>query len=144
MLDDEIAKGSTVIELIQRLRERDARSIRIACTHGLFSGDAVQRLGDQPDVLEIVCTNTVPIAREQACAQAEGALHRPGPGRGDPAHPQRRIGQRPVPSGLRAAIARPATLAPGARISFDFAALTVRYSVDSDGREGCARSPRRC
>jgi len=65
VLDDEIAKGSTVIELMQRLREREARSIRVACTHGLFSGDALQRLGGQPDVLEIVCTNTVPLAPEK-------------------------------------------------------------------------------
>ena len=65
VLDDEIAKGSTVIELMHRLRERDARSIRVACTHGLFSSDALRRLGDQPDVLEIVCTNTVPIAPEK-------------------------------------------------------------------------------
>src|SRR5580658_1367149 len=65
VLDDEIAKGSTVIELMHRLREGDARSIRVACSHGLFSSDALQRLGDQPDVLEIVCTNTVPIAPEK-------------------------------------------------------------------------------
>ena len=65
VLDDEIAKGSTVIELMHRLRERDARSIRIACTHGLFADGALQRLGDQPDVLEIVCTNTVPIAEQK-------------------------------------------------------------------------------
>ena len=62
VLDDEIAKGSTVIELVQRLRERDARSIRIACTHGLFTSDALARLGELPDVAEIVCTNTVPVA----------------------------------------------------------------------------------
>ncbi|WP_026874668.1 ribose-phosphate diphosphokinase [Jiangella gansuensis] len=62
VLDDEIAKGSTLIELMERLRERDARSIRIACTHGLFADDALSRLGDQPDVEEIVCTNTVPLA----------------------------------------------------------------------------------
>ncbi len=61
VLDDEIAKGSTVIELLDRLRELDARSIRVACTHGLFAGGALKRIGDQPDVLEIVCTNTVPI-----------------------------------------------------------------------------------
>ena len=65
VLDDEIAKGSTVIELMHRLRERDARSIRVACTHGLFSSGALQRLSDQPDVLEIVCTNTVPIVLDQ-------------------------------------------------------------------------------
>lgn len=61
VLDDEIAKGSTIAELLDRLRERGARSIRIACTHGLFTGGALQRLADQPDVLEIVCTNTVPV-----------------------------------------------------------------------------------
>lgn len=61
VLDDEVAKGSTLIELIDRLREQDARSIRIACTHGLFAGDALERLGEQPDVAAIVCTNTVPI-----------------------------------------------------------------------------------
>jgi ribose-phosphate pyrophosphokinase len=61
VLDDEIAKGSTVLELLGRLRELGARSIRVACTHGLFAGGALKRIGDQPDVLEIVCTNTVPI-----------------------------------------------------------------------------------
>ncbi|MEV6595791.1 ribose-phosphate pyrophosphokinase [Actinoplanes sp. NPDC051346] len=64
VLDDEIAKGSTVIELLARLRERHVRSIRVACTHGLFSSDAVRRLSDEKDVEEIVCTNTVPIPRE--------------------------------------------------------------------------------
>jgi ribose-phosphate pyrophosphokinase len=39
--------------------------LRIACTHGLFSDSALQRLNDQPDVIEIVCTNTVPIPPEK-------------------------------------------------------------------------------
>ena len=38
VLDDEIAKGSTVFELLARLRERNVRSVRVACTHGLFAG----------------------------------------------------------------------------------------------------------
>jgi ribose-phosphate pyrophosphokinase len=61
VLDDEIAKGSTIFELMRRLRERHVTSARVACTHGLFSGDCLQRLSAAPDVLEIVCTNTVPI-----------------------------------------------------------------------------------
>ncbi|MGH3392652.1 MAG: ribose-phosphate diphosphokinase [Actinomadura sp.] len=65
ILDDEIAKGSTVIELLDRLRELGSRSIRVACTHGLFASGALKRIGDQPDVAEIVCTNTVPIAAEK-------------------------------------------------------------------------------
>jgi ribose-phosphate pyrophosphokinase len=65
VLDDEIAKGSTVLELLDRLRELGPRSVRVACTHGLFAAGALKRLSDQPEVLEIVCTNTVPIASEQ-------------------------------------------------------------------------------
>ena len=61
VLDDEIAKGSTVIALLERLREAEARSVRVACTHGLFSSDAVKRLSTEELVDEIVCTNTVPI-----------------------------------------------------------------------------------
>ncbi len=65
ILDDEIAKGSTVIELMQRLREQGVASIRIACTHGLFADGAVERLADAPQVVEIVCTNTAPIAQDK-------------------------------------------------------------------------------
>jgi ribose-phosphate pyrophosphokinase len=65
VLDDEIAKGSTVFEMLARLREHKARTVRIACTHGLFSDEALKRLDNQPDVIEIVCTNTVPIFPEK-------------------------------------------------------------------------------
>jgi ribose-phosphate pyrophosphokinase len=65
VLDDEIAKGSTVIELLARLRELGVRSIRVACTHGLFSNGALKRIGDHSDVLEIVSTNTVPVPSEE-------------------------------------------------------------------------------
>lgn len=65
VLDDEIAKGSTVIELLNKLREQGVRSIRVACTHGLFAGGALATIGSQEDVLEIVCTNTVPIPLEE-------------------------------------------------------------------------------
>jgi ribose-phosphate pyrophosphokinase len=61
ILDDEIAKGSTVIELIARLHEQNVRAIRVACTHGLFAAGAVARIGALPGVVEIVCTDTAPI-----------------------------------------------------------------------------------
>ncbi len=62
VLDDEIARGTTIIELLDRLRERDVRSVRIACTHGLFSDGALPRIAAEPLVREIVCTNTLPVA----------------------------------------------------------------------------------
>jgi ribose-phosphate pyrophosphokinase len=61
VLDDEIARGSTVLELLDKLREQGVRTIRVACTHGLFAEGALDRIGAQPDVVEIVCTNSVPV-----------------------------------------------------------------------------------
>jgi ribose-phosphate pyrophosphokinase len=71
ILDDEIAKGSTILELLDRLRERNVGQIRVACTHGLFSDGALDRLQAQPDVLEIICTNTVPIGKEKRVPKLE-------------------------------------------------------------------------
>lgn len=61
VLDDEIARGSTVIEVLERMRQEGVGSVRVACTHGIFAGDAVARIAAYPEVEEIVCTNTVPI-----------------------------------------------------------------------------------
>ncbi len=61
VLDDEIAKGSTVIELVRLLREQGVGTVRVACTHGLFADGALERIGALDEVVEIVCTNTVPV-----------------------------------------------------------------------------------
>jgi len=61
VVDDEIARGTTVLELLSVLRERGARSVRIACTHGLFCDGALERITARPEVREVVCTNTVPV-----------------------------------------------------------------------------------
>jgi ribose-phosphate pyrophosphokinase len=60
VIDDEIARGTSVLELLARLREHHAPSVRIACTHGLFSDGALERITAAPEVSEVVCTNTVP------------------------------------------------------------------------------------
>jgi ribose-phosphate pyrophosphokinase len=61
VLDDEIARGTTIMELLVKLREQGAGTVRIACTHGLFRDGALKRIAAEPEVTEIVCTNTVPI-----------------------------------------------------------------------------------
>jgi ribose-phosphate pyrophosphokinase len=60
VLDDEIATGSSIIELLNRLAEQDCPSAAVACTHGLFAAKAMPRLHDHPMVTEIVMTDTVP------------------------------------------------------------------------------------
>jgi ribose-phosphate pyrophosphokinase len=61
LLDDEIARGSTMIELLDHLAAEDVASVRVACTHGLFTEGALDRLSARDEVAEIVCTDSVPI-----------------------------------------------------------------------------------
>lgn len=63
VLDDEIAKGTTVIELIAHLRRENVASIRVACTHGLFANDAARRILAEAGVDELITTNTAPISQ---------------------------------------------------------------------------------
>ncbi|HET6876931.1 MAG TPA: ribose-phosphate pyrophosphokinase [Jatrophihabitans sp.] len=60
VLDDEIATGGSMVELLDHLEAQDCPDAAIACTHGLFTGKAVQRLRDHPLVHEVVTTDTVP------------------------------------------------------------------------------------
>ena len=62
---DGIANGGTIVEVLNKLRERRVKHIAVACTHGLFTGKAIARLGSQPDIAEIVTTDTVPIPPEK-------------------------------------------------------------------------------
>ena len=65
VLDDEIARGTTMIELLNRLSEHGAGTVRIACTHGLFCDGALKRISARPEVLQVVCTNTVAISESE-------------------------------------------------------------------------------
>ena len=65
ILDDEIANAGTIIEILSHLRERHVGRIAIACTHGLFTGTAIERLNAQSDIAEIVTTNTVPLSPDK-------------------------------------------------------------------------------
>lgn len=60
ILDDEIATGGSIIEIVNKLAKEGAVSASVACTHGLFTGNAVQKLSDHDGISEIVATTTVP------------------------------------------------------------------------------------
>lgn len=61
VLDDEIATGGSIIELMDRLKDFGSTEAAVACTHGLFAGDAVERLSTHPMISEVVTTDTVPV-----------------------------------------------------------------------------------
>jgi ribose-phosphate pyrophosphokinase len=60
VLDDEIATGGSIVELLDRLGEQGCTQAAIACTHGLFVGKAIERLRNHPMITEVVTTDTVP------------------------------------------------------------------------------------
>lgn len=62
VLDDEIATGGSIVELLDKLQELGCISAAVACTHGLFVGKAVARLRGHPMISEVVTTDTVPPA----------------------------------------------------------------------------------
>ena len=64
VLDDEISRGTTVFELLDRLREQEVGTISVACTHGLFAGGALDKMAAFDDITEIVCSNSVPVPAE--------------------------------------------------------------------------------
>jgi ribose-phosphate pyrophosphokinase len=59
VIDDEIATGSTMVEIVQVMSRMGTEEFSLACTHGLFTGDAIARLAELDCVTEIVATDTV-------------------------------------------------------------------------------------
>jgi len=60
VLDDEIATGGSIVELLDKLGDLGCTDASVACTHGLFVGKAVDRLRNHPNITEVVTTDTVP------------------------------------------------------------------------------------
>jgi ribose-phosphate pyrophosphokinase len=60
VIDDEIDRGTTMLNTIRVLQERGVSEIWVACTHGVLSGDAAERLLDS-GIVELVTTDTCPI-----------------------------------------------------------------------------------
>ncbi len=58
--DDEIATGTSVLELSRILVKSTITQICVVATHGLFNGDAIQRFNAMPEIVEILTTDTVP------------------------------------------------------------------------------------
>ena len=64
IVDDEIDTGGTVLASMGIALERGAKSVSVACIHGILSGNAVERLCNS-DIEELVCTDTIPMPPEK-------------------------------------------------------------------------------
>ncbi len=65
MMDDMITTAGTVCEAAKLCRAQGAVAVYAGASHGLFSGPALERIGEAP-IEEVVVTNTVPLAETAA------------------------------------------------------------------------------
>jgi ribose-phosphate pyrophosphokinase len=59
-VDDEIDTAGSLVNVLATLHERGVKEIYACCTHGVFSGPAIQRIAACP-IKELVTTDTIPL-----------------------------------------------------------------------------------
>lgn len=64
IFDDEIDTAGSMMETVRVLKEFGAGAIYAACTHGILSGPAIERIAKSP-IQELVITNTIPLPKEK-------------------------------------------------------------------------------
>jgi ribose-phosphate pyrophosphokinase len=64
VVDDEIATGGSILEVVHMLLDKGAVEVYAACVHPVLVGPAVERLSNSP-ITELVTTDTLPIPTEK-------------------------------------------------------------------------------
>ena len=64
IFDDEIDIAGSMMEAVRVLKENGAGDVYDACTHGVLSADAIEKIKD-PSLKELVITNTIPLTEEK-------------------------------------------------------------------------------
>ncbi|GAB2531544.1 ribose-phosphate diphosphokinase [Brachybacterium huguangmaarense] len=64
LTDDMIDTAGTIVQAVEALRTNGAEKVVVATTHPIFSDPATERLRSS-EVVEVVCTNTLPIPPEK-------------------------------------------------------------------------------
>ena len=62
IMDDMIDTAGTLVKAAEVLKERGAKKVYAYCTHPIFSGPAIVRVGAGTALDEVVVTNTIPLS----------------------------------------------------------------------------------
>jgi len=63
MCDDIIATAGTLCSAANLVKERGAKKIYVGATHGVFAGQALERIGET-SIDEVVVTDTIPLMKQ--------------------------------------------------------------------------------
>jgi len=58
VVDDFTISGGTLVDIVNKLRERGARSILVAISHGIFSEGSMDKIGGSP-IIKLIVTDSV-------------------------------------------------------------------------------------
>ncbi|MDQ4148614.1 MAG: ribose-phosphate diphosphokinase [Actinomycetota bacterium] len=62
IVDDMIDTAGTLVGAVDELKRHGAAEVMAAATHGIFSGDAMERI-EKSELTEVIVTNTLPVAQ---------------------------------------------------------------------------------
>lgn len=64
LVDDICDTGGSLCAAAKLLKEKGAKDIYVSLAHGVFSGEAIERI-ENSVIKELVCTNTIPLTEEK-------------------------------------------------------------------------------
>ncbi len=64
MIDDMIDTGGSIVQGAQALINRGASTVHACCTHGILSGNAIERVQNSP-LKSLVVTDTIPLSEDK-------------------------------------------------------------------------------
>jgi len=64
IMDDIIDTGGSILGGVKMLYEKGAKEVYCACSHGILSGPALERIKESP-IKELVITNSIPLSAEK-------------------------------------------------------------------------------
>ena len=63
IVDDIIDTAGTLCNAVEALKKEGAKDVYAYCTHGVFSGKAIERLA-KSEIKEIICTDSIPLSEQ--------------------------------------------------------------------------------
>ena len=70
IMDDMIDTAGTLVKAAEVLKQRGAKNVYAYCSHPIFSGPALERIGNGAALDEVVVTNTIPLSpAAQQCSK---------------------------------------------------------------------------
>ena len=65
LVDDMIATGSSMIEAVDALRANGVKEAYAAASHGILSGDAIQKIKNCTNLKEVIITDSIPLSEQK-------------------------------------------------------------------------------